>query len=81
MATSDVESIDLEDAKAAKSTGDETKKSMFSDEKGNLKFVNVICKYPTIIFFSMVLLCFASTMILGTLISQSGNPITEETNE
>ena len=58
-----------------------SKKSFFSDEMGNLKFVNLICRYPTIIFFFMIFVCIASSMILGNLVSQEGNPITEDTNE
>ncbi len=59
----------------------DSKPSFFSDEKGNLKFVNFICRYPTIVFFIMFFICIVSNMVLVRMVRQNGNPITEDSNE
>jgi hypothetical protein len=56
-----------------------TKSSFFNDEHGNLKFVNIFCRYPVLIFSIVFTICIGSTFILGLLVSQTGNPITEDT--
>mmetsp|Transcript_16638 Transcript_16638/g.31514 ORF Transcript_16638/g.31514 Transcript_16638/m.31514 type:complete len:1040 (+) Transcript_16638:98-3217(+) len=56
------------------------KSSFFSDDHGNLKMVNFICRYPVRIFIFIIILCNASVIILGQLALRDGNPITEDTN-
>eukprot|EP01083_Nonionella_stella_P275524 935757_1 len=55
------------------------KPTLFNDEHGNLKFVNLICRRPVLIFFLAFSLCFGSSVILRRLVKD--NPITEDTNE
>jgi hypothetical protein len=44
-----------------------------------LKFVNVIIRFPYLIFWSLIVTCLAVTFLLGSLVGQEGNPITEDT--
>jgi len=55
------------------------KATFFNDEKGNLKFVNFVIRYPIPIFSFIIILCIASCFILGSLFD--GNPISEGANE
>ncbi len=54
--------------------------SFFSDEKGNLKFVNFVVRYPCLVFVFMVVLCIGSAMALIQLARATGNPFTEDEN-
>jgi len=58
---------------------DTGKPTLFNDEHGNLKFVNLICRRPVLIFFIAFSLCIASTLILRRVVKE--NPITEDTNQ
>lgn len=51
------------------------KPTLFSDEKGNLKFVNLVVKYPCLIFWTILLLCLLITFLLVATVT--GNPFTE----
>jgi len=55
------------------------KDTFFNDEKGNLKFVNFVIRYPIPIFSFIIILCIASCFILGNLFN--GNPISEGAND
>jgi len=54
-------------------------KTFFSDEKGNLKFVNLVVRYPCAVFVFMISLCFLSAFVLRSLFDGT-NPFTEDTN-
>ena len=55
-------------------------KSIFTDESGNLKLVNLIVRRPNLIFSLVFASCIFSTWLL-TRLNSGGNPFTEETNE
>ena len=59
--------------------------SFFSDEKGNLKFVNFICRHASLVFILTILICTKSAnTIWGRLVDQNDqdeSPITEDLNE
>jgi len=57
-----------------------TTSTFFSDEYGNLKFVNLVCRYPCAVFVTMVIICLGSAMILISLARATGNPFTEDEN-
>ena len=48
--------------------------TFFSDEKGNLKFVNVVVRQPCAIFWTFFVACIAFTFFLILIISKNGNP-------
>mmetsp|Transcript_7578 Transcript_7578/g.11037 ORF Transcript_7578/g.11037 Transcript_7578/m.11037 type:complete len:1056 (+) Transcript_7578:163-3330(+) len=57
------------------------KSTFFSDQHGNLKFVNVIVRHPICIFFTFFAICIFCTLVLSRLVRREGqNPITEDTN-
>eukprot|EP00551_Chaetoceros_affinis_P010007 CAMPEP_0203669662 /NCGR_PEP_ID=MMETSP0090-20130426/5962_1 /ASSEMBLY_ACC=CAM_ASM_001088 /TAXON_ID=426623 /ORGANISM="Chaetoceros affinis, Strain CCMP159" /LENGTH=1171 /DNA_ID=CAMNT_0050534389 /DNA_START=203 /DNA_END=3718 /DNA_ORIENTATION=- len=54
--------------------------NFFSDDQGNLKFVNAVCKYPWLMFGITISCCIISAFILLKLAIDTGNPFTEQTN-
>jgi len=48
--------------------------TFFSDEKGNLKFVNAVVRYPCTIFWGIMIACLVLTLLLIVIISRDGNP-------
>lgn len=58
----------------------EQSSSFFSDEKGNLKFVNFVVRYPLPLFLLMIFICIGSAFILIQLARVGGNPFTEDTS-
>ena len=48
--------------------------TFFADEKGNLKFVNMVVKCPCIIFWFILILCIVLSGILFTIVAADGNP-------
>ena len=81
MSISDLVAVDLGTERESEPAKKSKKKSFFSDEHGNLKFVNFVCRRPATVFFLIFFLCIFSTMILGRLTRRNGNPITEDVNE
>ena len=57
------------------------KKTFFTDEKGNLKVVNLIVRRPVTIFFLVLLSCVGISMVLVRQLRAQGNPFTEESSE
>jgi predicted RND superfamily exporter protein len=55
--------------------------SFFTDDVGNLKFVNLVVRNPCCIFCSIMVLCLGITFALIALVFQDGNPFTEPSNE
>jgi len=58
--------------------------TLFSDERGNLKAVNMVCRHPCKIFWSLMILCFAISFLLQVLVfrtAEDGNPFTAPENE
>lgn len=53
------------------------KKSLFTDDVGNLKIVNVIVGYPCVFFFFVIALCMGITIWLFSLVAADGNPFVE----
>lgn len=51
-------------------------KTMFSDEKGNLKIVNVVVRRPCTVFFSIIAICVLINFWLVVTISRNGQPFT-----
>jgi hypothetical protein len=52
--------------------------TFFADDKGNLKFVNLVVKLPEVVLFGVLLFCFIVTYLLGAVVFSEGNPITED---
>lgn len=55
--------------------------TFFSDEKGNLKFVNLVVRNPCCIFFSLLVLCLVISFLLMAIVFRAGNPFTDGENE
>lgn len=55
--------------------------SFFTDDQGNLKFVNLVVRNPCIIFCSILVLCLGISFALIALVFSEGNPFTEPSNE
>lgn len=64
-----------------KFTDNKRSSSFFSDEKGNLKFVNLVVRYPTAIFSFILVLSLCITVLLNVTVFKGGNPFTDSTNE
>ena len=52
--------------------------SIFSDKKGNLKFVNLVVRNPCLMFFLILALCIMTTVILFNAAFAEGNPFTPD---
>lgn len=52
--------------------------SFFTDDKGNLKFVNVVCRFPLLVLCFMLVLCVVLTFVLVSALSTRGNPFSSE---
>lgn len=82
-----MEDLVLEDESAPKPpTPDSTSKAasestkaatFFTDEKGNLKFVNLVVRRPFLIFFSILTTVFVLTWLLGVIVFRGGNPFAD----
>lgn len=58
--------------------------TFFSDERGNLKVVNLVVRNPCKIFWTIIALCILLTVALQALVfaeAEDGNPITTPGNE
>ena len=53
----------------------------WSDEKGNLKFVNAVVRCPCCIFWSLLLACLLVTILLLVSLAMEGQPFTKPENE
>lgn len=69
----------VEDKEATETTP--IKKSMFSDEKGNLKFVNMVVRCPCTILFIILLLCVLISALLVAIVFKEGNPFSDPGND
>ena len=83
---SDLMVIDMEVEREENQVSKKNKSnSFFTDEKGNLKFVNFICRHASLVFILAVLICLKSAnTIWGRLVDQNDqdeSPITEDLNE
>lgn len=65
-------------ATATKTATTSTKRStFFSDDKGNLRFVNLVVRHPCKIFFLILLANLGITFLLFRVVFQAGNPFTD----
>lgn len=58
--------------------------TFFSDDRGNLKVVNVVVRHPCKIFWGIMLICILITFALQALVfasAEDGNPFTSPENE
>ena len=57
--------------------------TLFSDERGNLKFVNLVVRYPCAIFWSILVLCLVISMLLvyTVFMGDDANPFTDPNNQ
>jgi hypothetical protein len=55
--------------------------TFFSDEKGNLKFVNTVVRRPCCIFWSILGLCILINFLLVAVVFSDGNPFTDPGSE
>lgn len=59
-------------------TKEEPKAATFwSDENGNLKFVNIVVRLPFTVFFSILTLIIVLTFLLGAVVFRGGNPFAD----
>ena len=56
-------------------------RSFWSDEKGNLKFVNLVVRNPCCIFCSLLLACIVLSFLLIVVVFQNGNPFSDPDSE
>lgn len=57
--------------------------TFFSDERGNLKAVNMVCRHPCKIFWFLMVFCFIISFLLQALVistAEDGNPFTTPEN-
>jgi len=73
--------FDSDENEENEETSEQPRKSRFSDEVGNLKFVNFIVRYPCAVFASLMGFCILITIILFALNKSSGSPFTTPDNE
>lgn len=52
--------------------------SLFTDDKGNLKFVNFVCRHPLKMLFFIITLCVLVVFALGRTVFSRGNPFNAE---
>lgn len=52
--------------------------SIFSDKKGNLKFVNFVVRYPCLVFVIILVICIGITVNLSKTAFEAGNPFTSD---
>jgi hypothetical protein len=58
--------------------------TLFTDNRGNLKAVNLVCRHPCKIFWFLMIFCFAISFLLQILVfrtAEDGNPFTAPENE
>lgn len=58
-------------------SGQTYKKGFFTDEKGNLKFVNLMVKFPITIFIVILIITLFLTRMLTQTVFKRGNPFTD----
>lgn len=56
---------------------EESKASFWSDEKGNLKFVNIVVHRPFLVFFAILTTIIILTFLLGAVVFRGGNPFAD----
>lgn len=52
--------------------------SLFTDSKGNLKFVNFVCRFPITVLFLILGLCIFVVVVLSMTVFSRGNPFSNE---
>jgi len=57
------------------------KSSCFSDERGNLRFVNMVVKRPNLCFGLILGICLLINFVLFRLVFQQGNPFSNPENQ
>lgn len=78
----DANGLDGEDDGVAKTEGQAVEEdddlpkgpTFFADEKGNLKFVNMVVRCPCMIFWFILVLCIVLSGIIMTVVASEGNP-------
>jgi len=76
-----VEDVDFVEDKDSKEEAEPIQPSMFSDEKGNLKFVNMVVRCPCTILFIILLLCVLVSVLLVAIVFKEGNPFSDPGND
>lgn len=56
------------------------KPTMWTDERGNLKFVNLVVRRPFTIFFIILAICFILSSLLVLIVFRAGNPFSDTGN-
>ena len=54
---------------------------LFTDQKGNLKVVNLAVRYPFLIFFLILAITLVTSFFLVTIVFKAGNPFAEPGSE
>mmetsp|Transcript_128063 Transcript_128063/g.190830 ORF Transcript_128063/g.190830 Transcript_128063/m.190830 type:complete len:231 (-) Transcript_128063:35-727(-) len=72
---------DKEGYDETKAAAADDRSTFWSDEEGNLKFVNVVVRCPCCIFGSLLAACIVITFLLIIALIAQGNPFTEPENE
>ena len=74
--------MSVEDEKGGNATvnNSRVKPTWFVDEKNNLKFVNIVVRYPCLMFFLVLAVSLTITILLSNTVFAQGYPFTEDTN-
>ncbi len=73
-------SADDENGGDSKVNNSRVKPTLFVDEKNNLKFVNIVVRYPCCMFLVVITVCLTITILLSNTVFAQGYPFTEDTN-
>jgi hypothetical protein len=74
----DKNSIIKSEETARKEIVSDSRNNLFTDAKGNLKFVNVVVRNPCVIFFFTIALCIGIVIALTSIVFENGNPFTSD---
>lgn len=74
--------INVEDSESlASQDGNKYSSGLFTDKKGNLRFVNLVVRYPCLIFFLILASTIVVSFLLVKLVFETGNPFSEPGSE
>ena len=62
-------------------TSDVYPPSWFTDDQGNLKFVNLVVRHPCKLFWAILLLVLVITFLLISVVLSDGNPFADPGSE
>ena len=74
--------INVEESESiASQDGNKYSSGFFTDKKGNLRFVNLVVRYPCLIFFLILASTIVISFLLVKIVFDTGNPFSEPGSE